>query len=192
VVVLPTVQTIPVSDGGHVLFVPTLDQSLVLAVDKRSGDLIDSLQIETHPYAVLTQSPTFYNGYLYIGASSLEEVAAEASSDYECCSFIGSMNAVALKNVSLSLVWTTPMIPSDSEMSGGAIWGSQPAIDALREQVFVATGNVYSIPEDFEACQNQRVNIIFVKEGPVPDPCLPRNVWQEAVLALDLTTGRVN
>jgi outer membrane protein assembly factor BamB len=181
----------PVVDGD-ILYIGTLAQALLLAISKQSGAVLDTLQVDSHPYAILTQSPTFYNGLLYIGTSSDEEAAAAEVPQYQCCSHAGSMNAVAFQENRLSLVWTTPMIPSGSGFSGASIWGSQPAIDPVRKQVFVATGNTYNLPADFQACQNQTVNITVIQQGLTHDPCLPRDVWQESVLALDLATGRVN
>ncbi|KUJ17646.1 Quino protein alcohol dehydrogenase-like protein, partial [Mollisia scopiformis] len=84
------------------------------------------------------------------------------------------------------------MMPAHANFSGASIWGSQPAIDPIRRQVFLATGNTYSLPEEFQACQNQTANITVIKEGLAPEPCLPRDVLQESILALDLDTGRVN
>ncbi|KAK1777165.1 Quino protein alcohol dehydrogenase [Copromyces sp. CBS 386.78] len=78
------------------------------------------------------------------------------------------------------------MVPPDTNISGSAIWGSQPSIDPIRRQVFIATGNTYQLPDEFEACLNQTANITVIRQGLTNDPCLPRNVFQESVLALDL------
>ena len=32
--------------------------------------------------------------------------------------------------------------------TGNAVWGSSPAIDTKRNQVYIATGNNYSVPDD--------------------------------------------
>jgi outer membrane protein assembly factor BamB len=184
-------RTTPALDGD-VLYVGTLIHALLLAVDRRTGRLIDALQVHKHPFAVLTQSPTFYGGRVYVGASSLEESAAVLVAGYQCCSFVASMNAVELRHGRLRLVWTTPMIPVGLNFSGAAVWGSQPAIDPVRGQVFIATGNLYQVPELIERCQNQTRDLEVIKAGLTADPCLPRYVFQESVLALDLETGRVN
>jgi outer membrane protein assembly factor BamB len=186
-------RTTPVIDEEEgVLYVGTLAQALLLAIDRKTGKLIDALQLDTHPFAVLTQSPTFYQGRLFIGVSSVEEGAADLIPNYTCCSFTGSMHAASLSHGRLRLLWSVPMNPAGSNFSGSAIWGSQPAIDPIRSQVFIATGNIYSLPEAFEECQNQTANIEVIKQGLTTDPCLPPNVLQEAVVALDLETGRVN
>lgn len=190
-IVVPISRSTPAADG-NVLYIGTLAHALVLALDKSNGKLIDSLQLSDHPFASLTQSPTVYKGKIYYGVSSLEEGAADLIEDYPCCSFIGTMNAATLRHGRLRLVWTQAMIPSGLNFSGSAIWGSQPAIDPIRNQVFIATGNTYQLPDAFEQCQNATANIIVIQQGLTTDPCLPRNVFQEAVLAHDLDTGRIN
>lgn len=186
-------RTTPVIDQEQdILYIGTLAQALLLAIDKTSGKLIDTLQLDTHPFAVLTQSPTFYQGRLFIGVSSVEEGAADVVPNYTCCSFTGSMHAAALSHGRLRLLWSVPMIPPGSNFSGAAIWGSQPAIDPIREQVFIATGNIYSLPDEFSDCQAETANITVIQQGLTSDPCLPPNVLQEAVVALDLATGRIN
>jgi outer membrane protein assembly factor BamB len=191
--VSPVSRTTPVVDEDEeVLYIGTLAHALLVAIDMQTGKLIDLLQLDPHPFAALTQSPTFYQGRLFIGSSSLEEGAPDVIPNYQCCTFIGSMNAAALKHGRLRLLWTQPMIPAGSNFSGAAIWGSQPAIDPVRSQVFIATGNIYSLPPSFEECQNQTANITVIQQGLTSDPCLPLNVFQESVLALDLVSGRVN
>ncbi|CZR56630.1 uncharacterized protein PAC_06519 [Phialocephala subalpina] len=176
----------------EVLYVGTEAHALLLAINKTTGKLIDALQLETHPLALLTMSPTFYQGYLFMGVSSLEEGAPGTIVDYKCCSFTGSMHALTFEHGRLRLIWSQAMIPANSNFTGAAVWGSQPAIDPIRNQVFIATGNSYSLPEAFEACQNQTANITVIKDGLTSDPCLPPTVLQETVLALDLDTGRIN
>ena len=60
--------------------------------------------------------------------------------------------------------------------SGASVWGSQPAIDSRLSQVFIATGNAYSVPAVILDCQTATQNVTAVVEGLVPDPCLPRDI----------------
>jgi len=56
-------------------------------------------------------------------------------------------------------------------------------VDVERNQIFVATGNMYSVPKVFLPCT----------ENPSHPSCeLPSRIWQEAVVAIDMTTGNVN
>lgn len=64
---VPMSRTTPVI-GEHgdedVLYIGTLSHALLLALDKPTGKFRDALQLESHPLAVLTMSPTFYQGHL--------------------------------------------------------------------------------------------------------------------------------
>ncbi len=163
-----------------------------MAFDKYSGRLIDAVQVDDNPFAVLTQSPTFYEGRILMGVASLEEAATSIIPDYECCTFVGSMNAFALRYGRLQHLWRTPMIPDGSERSGVAVWGGQPSIDPIRKQVFIGSGNMYSLTAPFEECHNATVNLTVVEDGQVGEQCLPKGVMLDSVVALDIPTGRVN
>ncbi|KAI4172814.1 MAG: hypothetical protein LQ346_008524 [Caloplaca aetnensis] len=192
----PISRTTPVIDG-ETLFLGTSTNALLLAIDKRNGKLIDSIQINDHPLAIVTMSPTVWRGIIFVGASSAEESAADVIAGYVCCSFIGNMRGLVFEKRRFRLLWNQNMIPAGSNFSGAAIWGSQPSIDPVRKQVFIATGNVYSVPASYTACQNRTANQTSSSTSPTSpadatDPCAPRNLYQEAVLAFDTATGRIN
>lgn len=185
----------PVTDG-QVLFIATVAHALVMAVDKNSGVIISALQVDDHPVGIVTQSPTFFEGQLLVGTSSLE-VSSATIPEYACCSHVGSMNALSLQEGELVLDWTHHTIEqlrnvTGPPFSGASVWGSQPAVDAQRRQVIVATGNTHSVPREIEDCQAATRDLFVVRQGLVPDPCLPRDALQESVIALDLATGRIN
>lgn len=146
-------------------------------------------------------SPTIYEGKLFIGASSLEE-AFVLSSNYKCCNFVGNMVSLSFFRSSASTTankftvnWNLTTIPlswASKGWAGGSLWGIQPSIDVERGRLFIATGNSYSVPQIITDCQTATQNISAVVEGLVPDPCLPRDVWQESVLAVDIELGIVN
>ena len=184
-------RTTPIMEG-NTLFIGTQANALLLAIDKRNGTLIDTIQISKHPIAIITQSPTLWQSKILVGSSSLEELAAEVIPGYVCCSFIASMNAFALENGHFKLLWSQNMIPPGSNFSGAAIWGAQPSIDPARNQVFIATGNVYSTPPQYAACLNQTTGSSNSSQPNSTNTCVPPDVYQEAVLALDVTTGHIN
>ncbi|KAL8734376.1 MAG: hypothetical protein Q9166_001574 [cf. Caloplaca sp. 2 TL-2023] len=175
-----------------VLFIGTQANALLLAINKRTGKLIDKTQISHHPLAIVTQSPTVWRGRIFVGSSSSEEVGADTIPGYVCCSFIGTMNGLVLERNRFKLLWNQPMIPARTNFSGAAIWGSQPSIDPNRNQVFIATGNVYSVPESYEVCTNNTANSTSTNPGNATDPCAPKDVYQEAILAFDAVTGDIN
>lgn len=175
---------------GDVLYFGTHSHALLVAVDRHTGNILDHIQINSHPFAVVTQSPTLWNGIIYVGCSSVEEAAAGVIPDYHCCSFIGNFAAVKFGKGSgrFNILWDQTMAPVSSNFTGVGVWGGQPSIDPQRHQVFIATGNIYSLPESASKCENETQNNPGLKH----DPCVPSNVYAEAVLAFDLTSGHIN
>jgi hypothetical protein len=71
------------SDAGIVYF-GTGIHALMVAVCLQDGTLHDVIQINPHPHATLTMSSTLYNEEIFIGSSSVEEVAADVVPGYIC------------------------------------------------------------------------------------------------------------
>ena len=81
-----------------------------------------------------------------------------------------------------AILWQTIMTPEG--YPGNAVWGSSPAIDAKRGQLYVATGNNYDAPQETLDC------ITRAGTDPVAQrACLPADNHFDSVLALDLKTG---
>ncbi|KAL8820388.1 MAG: hypothetical protein Q9223_001378 [Gallowayella weberi] len=177
---------------GNALFIGTIANALLLAIDKRNGKLIDQTRISNHPFAIVTQSPTVWQGRIFVGSSSAEEAGSDSIPGYVCCSFIATMNGLVLERNRFKLLWSQSMIPRGLNFSGAAIWGSQPSIDPKRNQVFIATGNVYSVPESYDICANRTANATSTDPRNATDPCAPKEVYQEAILAFDTATGNIN
>jgi polyvinyl alcohol dehydrogenase (cytochrome) len=127
----------------------------VYAVDAATGALVWKTKVDNFPLARVTGSPTFYDGRLYVGLSSGEEIGA-VPSDYECCRFRGSL--VALDAATGNQIWRTYTIteesrPTKKSKAGVQLWGpsgapiwTSPAIDPLHNVVYVTTGDNYSDP----------------------------------------------
>jgi hypothetical protein len=177
---LPLSRTSPQIDG-NVLYFGTQTHALLVAVDLSTGATLDTVQVNDHELAIITMSPTVYNGVVYVGTSSQEEVASLLPG-YNCCSFIGNFMAVNFdtKAKKFNLLWNKLMLPENQGWSGAAVWGSQPAIDTSRNQVFIATGNLYEFPPDYAKCEN------------VSASCLPGDILQEAIISFDIPSGNVN
>lgn len=175
---------------GDVLYFGTQSHALLVAVDRDTGNVLDHIQLNSHPLAIITQSPTLWNGIIYVGCSSQEEAAAGVIPNYHCCSFIGNFAAVNFDKEShkFNILWSQTMAPVNSNFTGIGVWGGQPSIDPGRHQVFIATGNIYSLPESAVKCENETQNNPGLKH----DPCVPSNVYAEAVLAFDMTSGHIN
>jgi polyvinyl alcohol dehydrogenase (cytochrome) len=149
----------------------------VIAVDRLTGALKWSTEVESFPAAFMTGSPVIYKGVVYIGVSSNEESLA-VTEGYPCCAFRGSV--VALDEASGKKLWQAYMVPTG--YSGGAVWGSTPVIDGARNAIYVGTGNNYSAPQAVKTC--------YASNPKSPD-CAAADDHFDSVVALDLTTGKV-
>lgn len=141
------------------------------ALDAISGTQIWRTRLDEHRAATLTGSPVEFEGRLYVGLSSIEELTG-ASSGYPCCTFRGSLTAIDASNG--ERIWKTHTISEEPTPrkrnrkgvmqhgpSGAAIW-SAPTVDTKLRRVYVTTGDNYSDP-------------------PTPD--------SDAIIAYDLGTG---
>lgn len=173
----------------------------VFAVDRHTGKLLWSTQIDGNPAAQVPSSPVAYGNRIVVGVSSNEEVDAIPAS-YPCCSFRG---AVVSLNPAGKILWKTYTVPSNNGggdsnapcasvnpatgcgYTGGAVWGT-PTIDPDTGQVFVATGNNYTAPDAAVTCANDALNA----NPPTSDAnCTAPDDYFDSVLALNLGTGRI-
>jgi polyvinyl alcohol dehydrogenase (cytochrome) len=154
----------------------------MLAFDKDTGTPLWKTALDSHPAAIITQSAAVYDGRVYVGVSSLEEGFASFIPFYPCCSFRGSMTALDLDTG--ELLWKTMMVPSG--YTGGAVWGSTPAIDVKRGQLYIATGNNYSIPQAALDCV-----AAAGEDQEAQKACIAPDDLIDAVMALDLVTGQI-
>ena len=104
----------------------------------------------------------------FVGTSSLEELLGIG----QCCTFRGSLSKLDV--LSGTILWQTFTLPDNQNKLGGyagaAIWGSSPSIDIKRNHVYIATGNLYSVPLNISQCQAKETH---------PDECVePDNQWR--------------
>ena len=126
----------------------------VYAVDAATGKQLWKVEVDDHPFARITGSPTLYEGRLYVPVSSREESQVRALG-YRCCRFRGSV--VALDAATGKELWKTYTIPEPRRVgtnragvetwgpSGASTWTS-PTIDLTRRLIYVGTSNNYSPP----------------------------------------------
>ncbi|HVL00170.1 MAG TPA: PQQ-binding-like beta-propeller repeat protein [Dongiaceae bacterium] len=179
------------SAAASLFAIRTSHGASLYGINRSTGELKWKTQLDAHPLAVVTQSPVIHDGRIYVGVSSLEEAAARL--DYKCCSFRGSMLALDLDTG--KILWKTYMIPAPSDnkepsFSGAAVWGSSPAIDTARRQLYIATGNNYTLPPDLVACSKAHKGDPQAQNQCYENMDRPDN-YAESVLALDLNTGAV-
>jgi polyvinyl alcohol dehydrogenase (cytochrome) len=144
------------------------------ALDAETGRELWVRTLDDHPNASITGAPAVHGGRVYVPVAAAGEEVRGGRPDYACCTFRGSV--VALDALTGAVQWKTysiseePMPRGTSSAgvtlrgpAGAAIWGA-PTIDVRRGLLYVGTGNGFSDP---------------------PQPT------SDAVLALDLATGRV-
>ena len=143
------------SVGSRTLVVFGDSAGQVRALDAATGETVWRLQADEHPAAMVTGTPIFHNGRLYIGVSSFEEVRA-ITPDYVCCSFRGSVQAVDAATG--KVIWKTYTIAEAARPgkltkrgaktmgpSGAGVW-TTPAIDPDHNVLYATTGDNYSDP----------------------------------------------
>lgn len=124
------------------------------ALDAETGEVIWRTEVDDYPAARVTGSPALHEGRLYVPVASGEE-ATGSDPNYECCRFRGSL--VALDANTGERIWKTYTVseprPTKKNAVGTQLWGpsgapiwSSPAIDPVRNAVYVTTGNNYTDP----------------------------------------------
>ncbi|MDF6043009.1 PQQ-binding-like beta-propeller repeat protein [Streptomyces sp. JH14] len=174
-------RTTPYIDtASNTLYTGTQAGAYMLAINATTGKLKWKTKLDSHPQAVDTQSPVVYKGVLYVGVSSIEELAA-ADPNYKCCTFRGSV--LALNATTGKKLWKTHTTPTG--YSGAAVWGSTIVPDPERGVVYATTGNNYSEPTDpaYLAC---------IAAGGTQESCQSPHNHFNSVLALRVKDGSVS
>ena len=164
---------------------PTVNQGNILAVDKRTGALAWRTAF-TDVAPIVTQSAVVQGTTAYVGVASYEEVWARFLPPEGCCFFRGSVMALDVRTGAIK--WKTYTAPAptgaaNDGYTGNAVWGSTAAIDSKRGQLYVATGNNYSVPASVTAC--------VLANPDNAAACIDPSNHFDSILALDLTTGAI-
>lgn len=143
----------------------------IMGIGAATGALRWRTQVDASPYAMVTSSPVIYQGVIYVGVSSSEEVIPNIQH-----TFRGSV--VALDAQTGKILWQTWTAPPG--YTGNAVWGSTPAVDPATGLVYVGTGNNYTVPAG-------------ICTSPGQTGCTPpaANDYSDSVVALNLSTGAV-
>lgn len=125
----------------------------VYAIDAESGAELWKITADTQSGAILTGSPTYHDGRLYVPVASAEEALA-TNDKYVCCKFRGAV--VALDVATGKVVWKTYTIAEEAKPTrinpkGGQMWGpagagiwGAPTVDARRGRLYLPVGNTYT------------------------------------------------
>jgi polyvinyl alcohol dehydrogenase (cytochrome) len=167
---------------GDTVYVGDTAGAGLMAIDAGTGELRWSTQVDSHPYAILTQSPVVHDGVVYQGVSSRESESG-LNPDFPCCTFRGSANAIDAETG--EVLWRRHTVPENGGRtggySGGAVWGT-PAIDPETRTVYFTTGQNYNVPQSVHDCQDA---------GNEPHECYAPDNHIDSVLALDMDTGEI-
>lgn len=151
----------------------------VVAVDKITGNPLWSTQVDATNRSFVTHSAIVANGMAIVGTASNEElVAAFVPKDFWFWQFRGSVTALDVATGQVR--WKTYMVPAG--YTGGAVWGSTGSVDLNRNQVYMATGNNYMLPDDVLACLNA---------GNPAGSCMSADNHFDSIVAMDLTSGAI-
>ena len=127
----------------------------VHAVALANGKELWRVTVSDHIGGLVTGTPAYAGGRLYVPLSSAEEVMA-LGPEYACCSFRGSVSA--LDAATGKLLWRTHTIeaapaPVAKTANGKELWGpsgagvwSSPTVDSKAHALYVTTGDNYSDP----------------------------------------------
>lgn len=138
----PTVVNGKVYFGDH--------RGYLYSLNAATGKLIWANHVEPHPMGILTSSPLYFGGRIYVGTSSSESAVGP---DYPCCTFRGEV--VAVDAATGTVDWRHYTVPPSQQVgtwpsgaaeiapSGGAVWSS-PVIDPVTRTLFVGTGQNYT------------------------------------------------
>ena len=177
---------LPVRNGPRYSLIFTDLIGWVYALDAKTGKLLWKKRMEEHEAARLTGSSVALNGIVFVPAASWEETRS-LDPQYVCCTFRGSVTALRVRDG--SDVWKTYMVDAPQKTginsagvaqwgpSGAPIW-SAPTIDTKRGLLYVATGDNYSVPA---TSTSDAVIALDLKTG--------RIVWTQQVLANDAYTS---
>jgi polyvinyl alcohol dehydrogenase (cytochrome) len=149
----------------------------LLAVNKKSGALVWKTRV-AGGFPIITQAAVVHGNLAYVGVASYEEALVRFGFPL---TFRGSVLAIDVRTGAIR--WQTYTAPPG--YTGSAVWGSTPAVDPLRNQLYVATGNNYSVPDDVTAC----IGAAQTSQGRAA--CIDSADFFDAIVALDLTSGAV-
>jgi polyvinyl alcohol dehydrogenase (cytochrome) len=146
----------------------------LFALDAKTGAQIWKIKTDPHPMTIATSAPIYYNGRVYIGISSREEIVMAGNPKYECCTFRGGVAAFDAKTG--AQVWRFYTVTDEPKEqgtdkkgrkifgpSGVGVW-STVSIHPEEKRLYFTTGDDYTKPE---------------------------SMMSDAIVALDLASGKM-
>ncbi|GAA3438755.1 PQQ-binding-like beta-propeller repeat protein [Kutzneria kofuensis] len=125
--------------------------STVRALDQRTGRLLWQYRTDATPASVVTSSPIYFEGHIFVGTSNGENSTNDVS--VPCCRFRGHVDSIDAATGKLAWryytvpppqqIGTWPSGAARYEPSGVGVWGS-PVVDPRTHTLYVGTGENYS------------------------------------------------
>jgi polyvinyl alcohol dehydrogenase (cytochrome) len=165
----------PIRARGHTRYAVFFGdlKATAYAIDAQDGSEIWKTRVEEHFATRVTAAPALFKGRLYVPISAWEGFQARVL-DYPCCTAVGSVSA--LDAATGRVIWKTYSIAEHPHPTrknsrgvqqwapaGAPIWNT-PTIDAPHRALYVGTGDASTYPAP---------------------------ATSDAILALDLDTGRI-
>jgi len=154
----------------------------LMAIDATTGALKWITTADTNFAAVMTQSPTIFNGVLYVGVSS-KQAATATVPGLPFGTFRGSLLAVQASTG--KILWQKYTVPDNGGQSGGysggGVWGGEPVVDPYRGLVYIGSGQNLSVPQSVSDCQTA---------GGTPQECLSPDDHIDSMLAFRMSDGK--
>ncbi len=166
--------------AGAAVIVGDETSATVFALSRSTGKLLWSTVLDTKKTTIITGSPIAYGNLVYAGVSSGQEGLTSTNKNYTP-DFRGSVAAMNLSDG--HIVWQTYTVPLG--YSGGAVWGSNFALDHTRSLLYIGSGNNYSVPASVSACQQAATTPTALAA------CLSPNDHIDSILALNTATGAI-
>jgi len=167
--------------GPSTVIVGDQAAATVIALSKADGAPVWQTTLASDLGAIITASPVIVGDHVYVGVSSMQETLAASQPGF-VPTFRGSVAALDLHNG--HVVWQTYTVPQG--FTGGAVWGSNLAVDQARHAVYASTGNNYSVPAAVAACQTAAATPAQLAA------CLPADDRIDSIVSLNSDTGQVN
>ena len=164
----------------------------MFAVNKNTGQAVWKTQVDAAKRSMVTQSAVVAKGMVYVGVASNEELVAgivtKAPNPFAppFGGFVweGRGSVLALDAKTGAIKWKTYTVPEG--YYGGAVWSSTGAVDFKRNAIYMTTGDNTWVPPSVQACVGTAL-----ASGNDPAACHAADDYFDAVIALDLDTGKI-
>ena len=150
----------------------------MLAFNKATGQLVWSTQADSHPAAIITQSPTVFNGRVYVGVASQEEALA---------AFVPGLRAVVPRQHARARPGNRRDPVEDLHGAGPGLH-RQRDLGQLAGHRHQARPGATSPPATTTRCHSRaRLRRRSGRRPGAQAACLPADDYFDSIMALDMT-----